>query len=495
MLKFKEFVKVFGNSLLESKFASATSMRNEFADAFSRLFPNEMKPKGTKPKEAIRANFGAEPEENIRSLFGELNIQIQNIIKHDKGTIRDEKVLGSNDYDTYEIISTDNQTYYVTNRNASIGRKDLTPKDLNLEGPYTDKNVLIREVNSNVDNLRWIDEEIREFMKYLVEVTAKSKFAKKYPKMKDFFNVSTHTETINFDRDFEFDEKVIKNITNDFGEILDGVYLSTIISDLGEGVYFPPSSNELLQDLVVDLWSVSSKAEKVGGRPSIDGLVQRCKSYVEEMRAEGLEEEDPELKNLLSIFETLGNPEMRQGGRLKTVETYTLFAQKFNEIGALSSEGCFNYLMRTAEELKMSNFGKSGEPVSRKEIAELMSRVAKSGKWDSFIETYLRFGETKTANVPTAEDVNDIVGANKKIGIIMYPLSKEIVNILNKDYSSKLVELVNKVLSVKQMYLNIDIKKDNITYRSVTSDQIKKVTFEFRGSTNNFNQGLGFKMA
>ena len=77
----------------------------------------------------------------------------------------------------------------------------------------------------------------------------------------------------------------------------------------------------------------------------------------------------------------------------------------------------------------------------------------------------------------------------------MYPLSKEIVNILNKDYSSKLVELVNKVLSVKQMYLNIDIKKDNITYRSVTSDQIKKVTFEFRGSTNNFNQGLGFKMA
>ena len=493
MLKFKDFVNFL--QINEGVFNSKEATRTKFAEVYSKTFPNEMKPSGTKSKEAIRSNFGTEPEPNIRKLFSELGIQIQNIIYHPKGTIREGKALGSNDYDTYEIISADNETYYITNRNEEVGRKDLTPKNLNLEGPYTNTQIFSGIVIKEIDNLKWINSEVREFMKYLVEVTSKSKYTGKYNTMKDFFNVSVHEETIKFDRDFEFDEKIIRNLTNDFGEVLDGVYLSNIISDLGEGVYFPTSSNELLQDLVVDTWSVSSKAEKGGGRPSIDGLVQKCKAYRDELKKLGLEEDDAQLKVIFDIFERLASPDMRRGGKLKAAEPYTLFAQKFNESGGLDPKGCFINLLKTAEELRMTNFGKMNDYVSREEIAELMSNISKSGKWDSFITNYLKIGDTKATKIPTAEDVSTIEGANRNIAIIMYPLSKEIVKLLNEDYGQLLIELVNKVLSVKQMYLNIDIKKDNITYRSITSDKIKKVTFVFRGSSNTFNQGLGFTMS
>lgn len=492
MLKFKEFVEF----LNESTFKSKAAMQATFAEAYAKTFPNEMKPSGTKSGEAIRANFGSDPEQNIQKLFSELDIPIQTIIFHPKKTIRNEKVLGSDDYDTYEIITTDNETYYITNRNEDVGRKDLTPKNLNLEGPYTNGKAFSELVVREIDNLKWINSDIREFMKYLVEITSKSKFSQKYNKMKDFFEVSTHNETINFDKDFEFDDKVIKNLTNDFGEVLDGVYLSTIIKDLGEGVYFPTAANELLQDLVVDTWSVSSKAAVGGGRPSIDGLVQKCKAFEEGNDKNGLEESDPNLRNFLEIFKRLADDDMRRSSKLKTIETYTLLGQKFTEYNILHTDSCFNYLIQTANELRMNNFGIGKNPISREELCELMVNISKEGKWESFIKEYLnKTGTVPKKDIPTSEEVSTLQGANKKIGIIAYPLSKEIVKILNEDYSQLLTELVNKVLNVKQMYLSIDIKKDNISFRSATSDKIKKVTFEVRGSTNNFNQGLGFKMS
>jgi hypothetical protein len=503
MLKFKEFVDFINEKLVlednnfNGNFDSVVKKHAAFKDAFNRVFPNLGGSVNSKSKEAIRANFGNEEvaEENIKELFNELGYQVQEIKFHPKKSLR-SKTLGSDDYDTYEIITTDQQIYFVTNRNDEVGKKDLIPSKMGIEGPYINAEQFVEYLVRSIEANSQISEETREFLIFLVRKTTETKFKNKFPDMAKFYDVVDHQETINFGKDWEIDDKILRNIVNDFGEVLDGVYLSTIIKDLGTGLYFPVAGNELLQDLVVDEWSVSSKAEKGGGRPSIAGLINKCVVFEKERIKRGLpQDSDPELQELMNIMLRLNEKDVMRGSKLDAVKGYTVFAQKFHQNGTIPPDGCYSRLLKAGEKYKIHNFGNSEKnPATREQIVELMVSMAKDRTWDSWLKDYMASGDGTTAkkDIPKSEDI--IKQASKYIGFIMYPLSKEIVKILNTTYEKKMTELANKVLTVKQVYLSIDITKDTISYKAVSSSSVKRVDFVYRGSSTTFNQGLGFAL-
>ena len=75
-------------------------------------------------------------------------------------------------------------------------------------------------------------------------------------------------------------------------------------------------------------------------------------------------------------------------------------------------------------------------------------------------------------NETEASDVLDaILKDNNKdsydaiIGLIMYGCSKQLVNVLNDKFGDTLTGMINKAIGAKQLYLNINIKNNNMNFK------------------------------
>jgi hypothetical protein len=499
MLKFKQFSEFIDSFLNEeSPFIPNDKVKERklFWDSYYDNI-SQNAPKGTKTKEIIRANFGnneGEAEENIRKMFSGVNINVISIEKFAPGIVRDGKTLGSKDYYSY-LIKSEKGEHWITNNfqltddgtEVEIGKKDLTPKKLGIEGNlYTKLDELVRTLDLQLDQtakLLNLSDNTKEFLKVLVkDVSTKPK--NQYNDMEHFFTSGKISEVIEISKNFELDPKTLANITNDFGEVLDGIYLLKTIKKIENGLEFPSSESEGLSDIWVDEWNVSSKASKAAGKPSIDALVKAISSpAVQEMGVSFDTPEESDLYNMLFELSKLkGNK-----STLPTVESYTLIGQKLIENGKLKDSG-FEYM------INFLNIRFTTKPIHRK---TLLLDFVKEGRKDEkelskFFSTY--FSKCKSSPSEMFDAAAFLKMPKKFEGAVYYPMAVEIARCLNENYGSALVKLINKFLVVKQMYLNINLTNETIEFIATSSDTITDAKFQARGSSKTFNAGLGYEM-
>jgi hypothetical protein len=434
-------------------------------------------PKGTKSLEMIRAPFGADldgtAEANIKSMYADAGKTVSAIEYFAKGQVRQGKNLGSNDYASYKITSTDGIESWVTNStveldsggNQEIGKKDLTPAKLGVSG-----------IEGNIKMYTSISEGTQQFLISLAH-DVKNNSTAKYDNMKSYFDAGKSGETIKLSSNSNIDAKSLNNIVNDYGEILDGVYLLTVIKDIGSGLEFPSAQNEALSDLWVDGWNVSSKAAKGGGRPGIDAIVKACAIHANSGLDLALSEAETELYNILLDMETI-----KKGGQLPSVEVYIQIANTLMSTGKMKNSG-FEHFLNVS--------GNSATKLTRKDILSFIMELAKDPeKYEDFMGTFW----TKCGTAPTKPESPEDIIKHKKGDEFYYPLAVEVVSNLNTYYRGHLATIINKLLVVKQMYLTIDLRNDLIKFLGTSSGSIPAAKFVARGSSSTFNAGLGYEM-
>jgi hypothetical protein len=469
--------------------AKATSKEKQvYFDAYRKTV-GLGEPKGTKSQELIRAPFGADldgtAENNIKSMFTEVGKTVSSIEYFSKGQVRQGKKLGSDNYASYKITLSDNTEVWITNStveledggNQEIGKKDLTPAKLGVSGIiFKDAASLIKVIEGNIKMYNSISEGTQDFLISLAH-DVNNNSTTRFNNMEEYFNIGKSEETIKLSSNHSIDAKSLNNIVNDYGEILDGVYLLSVIKDIGNGLEFPSAQNEALSDLWVDGWNVSSKAAKGGGRPGIDAIVKACAIHANSGLDLALNTSETELYNILLDIDKL-----RKGNQLPSVDVYIQIANTLMKSGKMENSG-FEYFLKTS--------GNSIDDLKRADILSFIIELAEDpeGYNQFFKEFWLKCG-----TAPTKPESPENIIKHKKGDEFYYPFAVEVVNNLNKWYRGDLAIIINKLLVVKQMYLTIDLRNDLIKFLGTSSGTIPMARFVARGSSSMFNAGLGYEM-
>jgi len=494
LLKFNEFIhEVLEKSEYQPK--DKIALRQPFWDSYYDNI-SKASPRGTKTKEIIRAHFGLDSddtaERQIKLMFNKAGFDVDSIVKYLPGQIRDGKSLGSNDYYSYEITS-GAEKYWVTNLTQEtdeggeqeIGKRDLTPGKLNLTNKiYKDIDSLSRDIESNIQGIKTISDRTRDFLISLTKQIP-SKTKSRFKNMEEFFKKGKFEELIDIESDeFEIDQRSLNNMTNDFGEVLDGIFILSTIQNLKDGLEYPSGENEALSDMWVDGWNVSAKAEKGGGKPSIDALVKVVSMHASS--GENLSLTTPEQQEFYNMLLELSKLK-GSSPKLPTVETYTYLAQKFIENGKLSldNSGFGSFIKKFDKKLTIN-------PLHRETILLELTNLAKKDS-DEY-EKYMKEFWTKCNSFPSSPMDGESFMKTKNAGGFYYPLAVEVVRVLNNDYQDAILTIVNKLLVVKQMYISINLTKNSIKFTATSSDTVSKVRFKARGSSKTFNAGLGYEM-
>ena len=469
-----------------------TKDKQPFWDSYFKNVPTASIPINTKAKELIRATFGANDgtvaEENITKMFNGAGVEISEIQYNDKGVLRTSG-LGSNDYPTYRVITKDGDEYFVTNNVveledggvSEIGKKVTNPSSLGLADiPFTDVNTLLVAIYDNLKTKSW-SEGTKSYMYGLAKSVAEGS-KNSFTNMQAFWDageISENIEATYIDPEFSIDERSLRNIINDFGEVLDGIYIVKTVQNLGSSLIFPGSGNEALADLYVEPWAISSKAKKGGGKPSINALVTVCADNAS--KGHTLNTTDVREQELYDIM--IAFSKIIKGNKLPTVESYILAANVLIKNGLMSKSG-FEYFLEVSG-LDINN-------IDRTHIISFLESLATTDpdKFDEFIVEYRkRTGVNPTQKMTAESFLKDLSGDG-----FYYPFAVEIAKILNNNYQEALKTLINKFLVVKQMYFGIDIKRNTISIRSTSSNTIKAAAFMARGSAKTFNAGLAYEM-
>lgn len=475
--------------------ADTVKVKQPFWDSYFKNVPVAAVPINTKSKELIRAPFGAndgkEAEENITKMFNGAGVKVKEIIFHEKGVMRSSKNdLGSNDYPTYTVITNEGDEYYVTNNIveldgggvSEIGKKVSNPSSMGLADiEFTDMDSLLSAIESNLGTKTW-SVTTKAYMLGLAKCVA-SEPKLNFKDMQSFWNAGEIKETLDtskyIDVNAEIDERSRRNIINDFGEVLDGVYIMKTVKDLGTSLVFPASGNEALADLYIEPWAISAKAKKGGGKPSINALVNVCAdNHAKGDKLNTTDTREQELYDLLIKFSSI-----LKGRTLPTVESYIMAGNMLIANGLLKNSG-YEFFVKTS--------GLNPETMDRKDIMTWLQAFAtKDAKtFDKFIIDYRKATGVNPKDKMTAESfLADPIGDG-----FYYPFAVEIARALNDNYANALRVLINKFLVVKQMYFGIDIKRNVISIRSTSSNTIKAAKFMARGSAKNFNAGLAYEM-
>jgi hypothetical protein len=472
--------------------------------------PQSSPTQSVKTGEAVRANFGSEDGGQatdqiikfFKDMYGFLEVEIAETFsgKKDisytfydggKNELKNAKA-GTNKYITHKVKA-DGNIFYVVNTGATgktVGKKKTNPAALGI----TDKQYLTAESLANDVILRLKEsgdtfyEPAKNYMISCVEAVlsnAEIKWANVTALLDDSSNWSTSYFSLGQEHGgLENEDK--KDIINDFGEILDGIYLLKAVADVKtstdtslNGVIFPGKSNEPLADISLDGAKISSKAEKGGGRPSIQPLVEiisSAKPAALSGKGVGLTEDEVELMNMFNHV----NAELRSGQWLDSVEVYLYFARIMTPKVAPLAITRLNYLEKVI-----------GKDLSKSAIVNYFDKtLVTPQEKQKFIEAYWTKTGFKAKKPPNYADKG-----NDLIATVYYPLASEVVEALNTHYGIALTNLVRKFVLYKQVYLGIDVKQDPdaLKISGISSKYVPEVKFYARASSNAWNAGMGFE--
>lgn len=452
--------------------------------------------------EVLRANFGAND--------GKAETEIENFLLKMASIKRSDYFIEmipvgviSGDYTAYKItfvnpvVDTLGQTFkkgdffIITNKYkvskktgeaAIIGKKTLTPDAMGLPlSQYKNATSLFTAIQSFINSTNYPDNYKNFILQSTREVMSDSK---KSGSFTDFETYATSNKTqITYDiTDSLFDgidQISINNFSNDYGEILGGFMLFNILSNTGSGLRYPTASNERLVDFYFDDYSISSKAGG-GATPSGDTLIQKIYS----LYSQGNLSFDDSLE--IDFLNNLVKPWVNPPKLSKSVIYNNVMNLCSINITDKSNSGYW-YLSavtnlqpnQLTEDAVVKYFDSLHTNIN--EFKNVLSTLwSKSGlSWNQkMLDEYS----------------NGYMSLKKKIGPIFYPLSVEIVKELNPRYKDQLTKYSQMVTDVKQVYLNVDVKRGLFTFKTVP---FKKANFLFeqKGSIPNpFNANIGIKI-
>jgi hypothetical protein len=504
-----------------AKTKKPTAWKAELADKFKDFFPQASMPVIDKGGNALRANFA--PEENLAKkqisdfftglknkeggpAFSDVKVGDPFRGKMDadytfydleKGIETKNAEVGSGQFDTYRV-DCDSYVFYVVNTGSTgktVGKKKTTPAALGLAGEgmrWFDAASLLSDIDRQLkDNSKVPNPAVAAYLLDCAQ-TVMDKTKPKWNDVNDLLAVqekwtSGDLSLSNEHPKISGEDK--KDLVNDFGEVLDAVYLLSSIKKLDAnsdptlyGLQFPSASNEALADILVDGVRISAKSEKKGGKPSIQPVIaEAIQQNPSDKKAQGISLSSEETE-LLEMFKHV-NSQLKVGQWYDSVEVYLYFAEQMSPRMA-------PIVMKRLEHLK----GVIGEDLSKACVVNYLDETLKTpAKKKEFIEEYWKatgFNAKKKPNY------------NKKgldlIAAVYYPLAVEVVDALNKSYGGTdkaLTGLIRKYVLYKQMYLGIDVKSepDVIRISGVSSMYVPSVEFYARASSNTWNAGLGFE--
>lgn len=479
LLKFRDFVNEFINE---------SSKNPKWVDsqksAYDSWIPNG---RWITPKagEILRADLGSgEPEDQIKqfmSLSG-ISPSAYEITKGNYSGKFDSWALKFNqDVDFHgKLIKKGERGGIVNAIDTSkgvvqvIGDKDLTPDKLGLSGTYQTQNSIITAAKSAIKGSIKV-QEYQDFCCELIDAVSK---------YKTVFNTVDDVEGVNrefqinhdFSRFNSIDAKSIKAIEKDFGEILGGIFMFNLIKDTGSGLTFPKESNLELIDFFFNGLAISSKAGK-GAKASATGYINAINRSMQIAKWIPTPEEKEVIERVLKPL----SEEARE-------KTNTKYLKKSKNSGIFSSTvNLFNIHLtnkRGGWDYFISESKLNPKDINRDDIIQFFIDLKGDGKLKKFVNEFFKItslglserGKTAHLLAPlvkssteeaTAKALDRILEEEMYdilIGIILYGCSKELQKVINSTYSDTLTSIINKSLTVKQLYLDTKIGKNLINF-------------------------------
>jgi hypothetical protein len=466
--------------------------------------------------EILRLNFGP----NDGTAEDNINKFLQTYAKIDKDAYtievipkkmvdKDVKREISGQFTAYKILFTRNTTDVFKNNYSSgdfliftnksfldiksgeaavIGKKELTPDKLGLPAQsYSNPKALLEKINNYIENHTKYPENYKKFIlmssKLIVDnLDNKSKFNSFY----EYTKVTTPIEyKIMPDLFTGIDQTSLNNIQNDYGEVLGAFMFFNILKNPGVGLKYPTASNERLVDFYFDNYKISSKGGK-GATPSGDTMINFINnSYKNDELTFDTEHEIEFYEN---VIEPWTNPEKLDSRSTIYNKLITLASVNL----AKNNDSGFSYFIKSS---------KASTPlISRDVILSFMDNlVDDKEQFESFMSMFIRktqFSSSKfdmefyRSDYITKRDTDN----GDRIGIILYPIMVELSKYLTKNYADTLTKYAQKVTDIKQVYLDVSIKRGLFSFRT---QSFSSAAFEFeqKGSINNpFNANIGIKI-
>jgi len=456
--------------------------------------------------EVLRANFGANDgtaESKIieflkevggidRKTYDIVNIQ-QGIVSADfvaykivfKGKISDK--LGRS-YKKNDFITITNR-YKINKKDgaaAIVQRKDLAPAKLGIEKPtYASADHLYSIVSTALNNAGLPENYKNSFMSATEAIMNDNSNSGKFKNIDKYLEAGVHDTVYKVDPDmFEgIDAISIQHFQNDYGEILGGFMLFNILKEYGVGLSYPNNPNEKLVDFYFGGYSISSKGGG-GGTPSGETIMQKIYTAWKKdpilIQADSISESD----FLNNVVDQWVNPPKLAGSN-----TYS----NIMNLSGVNIEDHNNsgywFLSETT--------GLSPKMLTQKAVISFLDNL-----YDSSVEEFSTFVsklwdlsgmEWDKAKLEKMVDVYPSAGRNK-IGIVFYAIMVEISGILTNKYGKELSKFARLVTDVKQVYLDVSVRKGTLTFKTVPF-KIATFSFEQKGSMPNpFNANMGIKI-
>ena len=483
MLKYKEFVSAILNEASESK---PPKWVEDQKVAYSTWKP-EGRWVSPKTGEILRAEIGTDdPEGNIQKFMSLCGIPSSDYEispgnysgKFDSWSLRflkdhdffGKKLKKGSNFGVVDAIDVTAGVKQV------IGDKDLTPDKLGLAGDYPNQNAIITAAKTAIKSAI-SDQTYQDFCIELVD--AVSKYSSKFQNVDEVEGVNDNFEIIH---DFskysgKIDPKSIKTIEKDFGEVLGGIFMFNLIKDFGSGLSFPKESNLELVDFFFNGLAVSSKAGH-GAKASATGYINAINRSMKIAHwvPTALEQTviDTVLKPLSEEPKERANTTYLK--RSRSSATFSNTVNLFNIHLMKSKNSGWNYFLHES--------GLNANTINRDDIIQEFIDMKSKGKLQSFLSHYIALTSLNTSErgksakllLPLMKSHNEKQSSEALdsilkeeaydilIGLIMYGCSKQLQVEINTTYAPTLTSIINKSLSVKQLYLDTKIGRNQINF-------------------------------
>ena len=334
-------------------------------------------------------------------------------------------------------------------------------------------------------NLRYIENYkkfISESSKFIINNSANNN---KFNNFAAYAKVNTAiTYNIPLELFKDVDDISLHNIQNDYGEVLGALMFFNILRRYGRGLRYPNSSNEKMIDFYFDDYKISSKAGG-GGTPGGGTIINAINEAYK--KGEISFNEEWEIDFYENLITPWINPE-----KLDKSEIYnTIMTLAKLHLGPLDSG--YTYLT--------SAMGAKDKSVLRGDVLKFIDNLALSDTkaFSDFMTKYIQKSTAKFT--PTVLEAYKKAYVQKirandgsRVGLIFYPIIVELVKILNKKYANMLTVYTQKVSDIKQLYLDVKVKKGEFKF-STYSFSNSSFVFDRKGSVNNpFGSHLGIKI-
>jgi hypothetical protein len=256
--------------------------------------------------------------------------------------------------------------------------------------------------------------------------------------------------------------------------------LFNLLQDTSKGIRYPINSNEKLVDFYFDNYAISSKAGR-GGTPSGDTIIQRISSMYLDDKLDFSTIQEQDFYNY--VIKVWTNPtKLARSGIYNTVMNLCSVN--------ITDKANSGYWYLIAESKLQPNLLTQDSVVSFLDELHL-----DESKFKEFLNTlWTKSGMAwNDKKLNAAYDGYIALGRNR-IGVVFYPLMVEATKILNEKFTKQLTQYSQLVTDVKQLYLDVLVKKGLFQFKTVPFSKATFV-FEQKGSMSNpFNANMGIRI-